>query len=126
MNMNAPHTTFGGGYAQERAVPEFIRRVYLWMSAGLVITGAVAYAVASSPALTRAIVLNRGIYLVLILLELGLVVGLSAAINRISSTVAMALFLVYSAVNGLTLSAIFLVYTMHSIGQVFFISAGTF
>jgi FtsH-binding integral membrane protein len=125
MNMNPPRTSFGTGYAQERAIPEFIRRVFLWMSAGLAITGFVAYGVASLAA-NGSFPISRPLFIVLILVELGLVVAISAAINRISAATAAGLFLLYSAVNGVTLSVIFFAYTLHSIGQVFFITAGTF
>jgi FtsH-binding integral membrane protein len=126
MNMNPPRTSFGSAAVRESAVPEFIRRVFLWMSLGLSITGFVAYFVASSPAVVRAVVLNKAIFWVLILAELGLVVAISAATERIGATVAAGLFALYSALNGVTLSVIFLAYTLHSIGQVFFITAGTF
>jgi FtsH-binding integral membrane protein len=71
-------------------------------------------------------VFNRPVFYLLIFAELGLVIGISAAINRISAATASMLFIAYSAINGLTLSAIFLVYTATSIGTVFFITAGMF
>ena len=126
MNMSSPRTSFGTSFAREQAIPEFIRRVFLWMSGGLALTGAVAYGVAASPALTRAILLNRGIFWILILVELGLVFAMTAAINKISASVATMFFLAYAAVNGLTMSVIFFAYTMQSIAQVFFITAATF
>ncbi len=126
MNMNPIRTSYGAAHAQEKAVPEFIRRVYLWMSIGLALTGVISYAVASSPTLVRAIVLNRPVFWLLIIAELGIVFGMSAMINKISATAATACFLFYSALNGLTLSVIFLAYTASSIAQVFFITAGTF
>jgi uncharacterized protein len=125
MNTNPIRTSFGAGYAQERAIPEFIRRVYLWMSVGLALTGVVAYGVASLAA-NGAFPISRPLFWVLIFVELGLVMAIAGAINRISAATASGLFLLYSAVNGVTLSVIFLAYTLHSIGQVFFITAGTF
>ncbi len=127
MNMNPMQaTSFGASAAYERAVPEFIRRVFLWMAGGLTITGIVAFVVASSPALIEAIVLNRMVFYGLIIAEFGLVIGISAAINKISATVAALLFVAYSAINGATLSIIFLVYTASSVATVFFITAGMF
>ena len=104
----------------------FVTRVYGWMSAGLALTGAIAYAVAGNEELARAIVLNRVIFWGLLLAELGLVWILSAAIGKMSMAVASGMFLTYAALNGLTLSVIFLVYTSGSIALTFFVTGGTF
>ena len=109
--------------AVERA---FITKVYTWMALALGITGLVATATASNPVFMEQLFGSPGVLLVLVLAQLGLVIGLSAAINRMSANVATGLFVVYAALTGLTLSAIFLVYTAQSIGTVFFITAGTF
>lgn len=113
-------------YAYERVVPEFIRGVYMWMAMGLILTGVIAYGVASTPALVEAIVLNRPIFYLLIFAELGIVFGMTMAMNRISALTATGFFLIYSALNGLTLSVIFLIYSSQSITAVFFITAGMF
>lgn len=104
----------------------FMTRVYGWMSAGLALTGAIAYAVAGSEAMVRAIVLNQWIFWGLLLLELALVWILSAAIQKMSVAVASGMFLVYASLNGLTLSVIFLAYTSASIALTFFVTGGTF
>ena len=104
----------------------FITKVYAWMSMALMITALTAVYVASSEELIRTILGNRTTFLVLIFGELGLVMFLSAALNRMSAMTATLLFIVYSALNGLTLSVIFLVYTASSIGTTFFVTAGTF
>ena len=62
----------------------------------------------------------------LIIAELAIVIAISAAINRLSLTTATLLFVLYSVLNGATFSLIFAVYTMSSIANVFFITAGTF
>jgi FtsH-binding integral membrane protein len=103
----------------------FITRVFGWMAGGLATTGLVAAYTASNPALVKAI-FGSGLFWVLILAELGVVLALSWAINRISPAMAMSAFLLYAALNGLTFSMIFLVYTAESIGLTFFITAGTF
>lgn len=103
-----------------------MRKVYLWMAMALVITGVTSYGVASSPGLMQAIVTNNALLWVLIIAEFGLVFAISAAINKLSLTTATLLFVLYSVINGATLSVIFLVYTMESIASVFFITAGTF
>ena len=104
----------------------FMTRVYGWMSAGLALTGAIAYAVAGSEAMVRAIVLNQWIFWGLLLAELALVWILSAAIQKMSVAVASGMFLVYASLNGLTLSVIFLAYTSASIALTFFVTGGTF
>lgn len=108
------------------AFPALMRKVYLWMSMALVITGVTAYGVATSPGLLEMIVTNQILFWGLIIAEFGLVIGITAAINRLSLTTATLLFVLYSIINGATLSFIFLVYTMSSIASVFFITAGTF
>ncbi len=104
---------------------EFVRRVYNWMALGLAVTAITALFTVSSPGLLQ-IVLNPTAMIVLIVAELGLVVALSAAINRLNSSTALLMFFGYAFLNGLTLSAIFLVYTKASIANTFFITAGTF
>ncbi|MDE5947642.1 MAG: Bax inhibitor-1/YccA family protein [Prevotella sp.] len=108
------------------AFPALMRKVYLWMAMALVITGFTAYGVATSPAVMSAILMNRMLFFGLIIAEFGLVIWLTAAINRLSLSAATLMFVIYSVINGATLSVIFLVYTMSSITSVFFITAGTF
>jgi len=103
-----------------------LRNVYLWMTAGLALTGVVAFGVANSPGMLRAIVGNQMIFLMLILGELGLVVYLGARIMRMSASSATLAFAAYSVLNGMTLSVIFLAYTGAEISLAFFTAAGTF
>ena len=109
-----------------QAFPALMRKVYLWMTLALVITGFTAYYVATSPTLLSVIYSSRIVLWGLIIAELGLVIALSAAINRLSLTTATLLFVLYSVVNGATLSTIFLFYSLSSIASVFFITAATF
>jgi FtsH-binding integral membrane protein len=108
------------------AFPVLMRKVYVWMTLALVITGVTAYGVATSPGLMMAIATNKLLFWGLIIAEFGLVLAVSAAINKLSLTTATMLFVLYSVINGATLSFIFAVYTMSSIASVFFITAGTF
>lgn len=108
------------------AFPVLMRKVYLWMTLALAITGFTAYYVAHSETLLMAIFTNQIVFWMLIIAELGLVIGLSAAINRLSLTMATLMFVLYSVVNGVTMSFIFLAYTASSITNVFLITAGTF
>ena len=108
----------------ERAQQTFLQRVYQWMAIGLALTGFIAYSISGNYALLRA--LSGGVFFVLFLAELALVWWLSANILRISASAAITGFLVYSALNGLTIAYIFLIYTHASIASTFFITAGTF
>lgn len=108
------------------AFPVLMRKVYVWMTLALVITGVTAYGVATSPGLMMAIATNKLLFWGLIIAEFGLVLAVSAAINKLSLTTATLLFVLYSVINGATLSFIFAIYTMSSIASVFFITAGTF
>jgi len=107
-------------------VTAFLRKVYGWMFAGLAITAVVASSVAGSPALLQHIFSNQFLYFGLILAELGLVFYLSARVQTIAPNAAMTLFIVYSALNGVTLSFILLLYTGESIGTTFLVTAGMF
>lgn len=111
-------------YAFEKTEQGFIQRVYQWMAAGLAITGAVSMMVAGNPGLLRA--MSGGLFFLVMIAELGIVIWLSSQIMKISASAAITGFVVYSILNGLTLSFIFLVYTAASVSSVFFITAGTF
>ncbi|MBD3615323.1 MAG: Bax inhibitor-1/YccA family protein [Gracilimonas sp.] len=103
----------------------FINKVYGWMALALAITGFVALRTANS-GLIDVIAGNQILFFGIIIAELGLVVWLSSRIESMNATKAISLFLLYSALNGLTFSILFLVYTAGSIASTFFITAGTF
>ena len=109
-------TTFSG----------IMTRVYVWMTAALLLTAGAAFFTASSPALLQLIYGNSVAIWVLIIAELGLVVSISAGVNRLSPTTATALFLLYSVVNGVTLSSIFFAYSIGTIYKAFAAAALTF
>jgi FtsH-binding integral membrane protein len=102
-----------------------MRKVYLWMTMALVITGISAYYVANS-SFIFTLYNTPALLWGLIIAELAIVIGLSAAINKLSLTMATLMFIIYSIINGVTLSSIFLIYTTSSITNVFLITAGTF
>jgi FtsH-binding integral membrane protein len=104
----------------------FMRKVYAFMAAGLGATALTALLVASSATAIRFILLNRVVFYGLLLGELAMVWTFSSLVDRMSAAGAAALFFAYAIVNGLTLSVIFLVYTMSSISLCFFVTAGTF
>jgi FtsH-binding integral membrane protein len=107
-------------------VTAFLRKVYGWMCVGLGVTAAVALSVAGSPTVLQAIVANKFLFFGLIIAELGLVFYLSARVNRLAPGTAAGLFLLYSALNGVTLAFIFLAYTGTSIATTFVVTAGMF
>lgn len=103
-----------------------MRKVYVWMTLALVITGVAAYGVASSPVLITTIFANRALMFGLIIAEFVLVFAISGAINRLSLSTATLLFILYSVINGTMLSSIFVIYDPFVITKVFLITAGTF
>jgi FtsH-binding integral membrane protein len=107
-------------------VNSFVRSVYNWMAIGLGITGVVAYGVANNPGVTEVIFGSRLIFFGLIIAQLAMVFMISARIQRMQASTATMLFIVYSALNGATLSSVFLAYTQSSITSTFFICAATF
>jgi len=107
-------------------VNEFIRSVYNWMAMGLGITGFVAYFVSNSETMMKLIFGNQIIFFGLIIGELALVFSISARVQKMQASTATSLFVLYAALNGATLSAIFLIYTKSSITSTFFICAATF
>jgi FtsH-binding integral membrane protein len=110
----------------EVLVNDFVRSVYNWMAIGLALTGFVAFYVSNSPSMIRLIFGNSMLFFMIIIAELGLVFAISGMVNRMGAGTATGLFVLYSALNGLTLSFIFLVYTRTSIVSTFFVCAGTF
>ena len=114
-----------GAVSAER-VTSFLRKVYGWMCVGLGITATVALGVAASPALVQTLASNKFLFFGLVLVELGLVFYLSARVSKLSPAAASGLFLLYSALNGVLLSFIFLAYSGTSIATTFLVTAGMF
>lgn len=103
----------------------YMLKVYNYMSIGLALTGGVAYAASTSETLMRTIY-GTPLQWVVMLAPLGLVFFLAAKVNTMKASTAQTVFWVYSALVGLSLSYIFMVYTGASITRVFFITAGAF
>jgi Integral membrane protein, interacts with FtsH len=112
--------------ALSAAFPALMLKVYVWMTMALAITGICAYGVAQSPSLMQLLFSNSMTIWVLFIAELGLVFYTTARIDKLSLTTATSLFVLYSALNGVTLSSIFAIYAGATIAKVFFITAGTF
>jgi FtsH-binding integral membrane protein len=112
--------------AEAARVTAFLRMVYGWMCAGLGVTAFVAFTVTGSPALVRAIASNQILFFALILAELGLVFYLSSRATRLAPGTAIGLFVLYAALNGVTLSLVLLMYTGASVATTFVVTAGMF
>ena len=110
----------------DSVVATLMRNVYIWMTLALVITGLTAMVTAKSEALMTFIFTNNWALIALMILQLGLVFYFSARLNRMSFSTATAVFILYSAITGLTFSSIFVVFSMSSIATTFFITAGMF
>jgi len=121
-----PDSAFTAAVATPERVTAFLRKVYGWMFVGLGVTAAVAFAVARSEKLTQAIFGNKWLFFGLIIAELGLVFYLSARVDKLAPQAAALLLLVYSALNGATLSFVLLVYTGASLATTFAVAGGMF
>ncbi|WP_276922167.1 Bax inhibitor-1/YccA family protein [Frischella perrara] len=127
---------FGNGSIIEQAgarVQTYMSHVYGWMTVGLVLSGLVAWYASTSSQVIQLLfnVTPQGVSIsgfswFLFIAEIGLVFVLSGMINRLSGSMATTLFMLFSVVNGLSLTPIFLAYTHSSIASVFFITAGMF
>ncbi|MDD5185566.1 MAG: Bax inhibitor-1/YccA family protein [Paludibacter sp.] len=104
----------------------FFVNVYGWMSLALIITGLMAYKTAATPEITNFIFGQQYVFMGLLISELVLVGILVGVIKKMSAMTATIIFVLYSILNGLTMSCIFFAFTTESIASVFFISAGTF
>ncbi len=100
--------------------------VFIWMLVGLAVTALASYITVTTPAILTAVFGSPFLLITLIIAELALVVVLSLAINKISSAVATALFILYSLINGITLSCVFLAYDLGTVFMAFAISAVMF
>ena len=103
-----------------------LRSVYNWMMLGLFVSGVTAYFASHSPSIQQIIFGNSVLVWLLFIVELGLVFGISAGVNRMAASTASWLFLLFSFINGLTISSIFLIYTASSITTTFFVTGLTF
>lgn len=104
----------------------FLSRVYAWMGFGLGLTAVIAFFVVTSPATMEFVFKTPGVFMGLIIAELGMVLAFTFLVNRVSSQIAALMFVGYAAMNGLTLSVIFLAYTATSIAGTFAITAGMY
>lgn len=112
--------------ATSSAASTLLKSVYLQMAAALSVTGLVAYFLSTSSLFWEMMYTNSSLMWITLIAQFGLVIWISARLDKMSMTSATLLFILYSALMGVTMSSIFLVYTMESIASTFFITAGTF
>ena len=107
-------------------VNAFFRKVYHWMTAGLILTAVMAHVTASSGTMLRLVFGSPYVLFGLIGLEFLLVIAISAGINRLSAGTASVLFVIYSLLNGINLSGVLLIYSGQSVFSAFLTTAGMF
>lgn len=108
------------------ALSRFMSRVYGWMTFGLLITAVVSYVMGSDPSVMQMVMAHTGFLLPIVIVQFGLVIGISAGINRLSVGAVTLMFLLYSFVTGITFSILFLQYSITALGQTFGVTAGAF
>lgn len=126
MNMNFNEDILVSPEEIAREQQRFMVKVYGWMALGLAITGFMAMYTASSLPMLEFVIGNRIVFFGLIIAEILLVGSLVGFVRRLSANAAMGLFILYSVLNGLTLSVLFIAYTTGSIASTFFITGGIF
>jgi FtsH-binding integral membrane protein len=109
--------------SREQTTAGFMTRVYQWMAIGILITAGISSYIGMNESIALSIASNKVLFWGVIIAQFGVVIGLSAMINRMSAATAMGLFLLYSALTGVTFSTIFLVYSLPSIQSAFFTTA---
>lgn len=125
-NYNDPGMQQQQRYAIANTVTATMKKVYVKMTLGLIVTAVVAWLCANSVGYRNFLITNSWMMFVLLIAEFGIVIAISGAINRISTATASLLFYVFAIVNGLTLCTIFMGYSTTAIAKTFFITAGTF
>jgi FtsH-binding integral membrane protein len=113
------------GEAVARAAA-FLRAVYGWMFAGLAVTAFTALAVASSPQLVQSVANNRALFWAILIAQFGVVILLSARVHKLAPATASLLFLGYSALTGVFLSVVLLLFTRESVATTFVITSAMF
>ena len=107
-------------------IARFMSRVYGWMMLGIAMSGLVAWQVSQNPVVVEAIFTNRPLFWMLVILQFGAVIVLSAAINRLSALAAGFIYFAYAALTGVTLSSIFLIYAQDSLLSMFLLTGFSF
>ncbi len=115
-----------GSPSRSLAISQYMSKVYMWMTIGILLTGFVAWTISNDQELMYTIVSNKILFYGMMIAEFGLVIWLSAGIKKMNATMATGMFLFYAALNGATLSIFSMIYTAESIQSAFFTSAASF
>ncbi len=126
MNTNNYPEYYSDSISLENRVSQVMKRVYVKMFLGLLVTAFVSLWCVQTPAVISFFVANRWVMWALIAVELGMVFAISGAISKMSSGMATLLFYLFAVVNGLMLFPIFFAYSPGSIAKTFFITAAVF
>lgn len=126
VSMQTPDRSMYRNPTESLVIGQYMSKVYMWMTVGIMLTGFMAYLVSQDEVMLNAILTNRILFYGLIVAEVGLVIWLSAGINKMSSLMATGMFLLYAALNGVTLSIFSMVYTSESIQSAFFTTSIAF
>lgn len=124
--MEAKTMVYGLSYQKAAIRRYYMTGVFGWMTLALIITGLVAAYVNATPVIVDAVQSNRELFVVLFLVEIFMAMGLSAFLGRISWPAAIAIFLGYAVLNGITFAALFVMFTSRSIAPVFYITAAAY
>lgn len=106
--------------SESSTAASFMTRVYQWMSIGVLLTAVISTYIGNNQELAMTIATNKFLFWSMIIAQFGIVIGLSAFLNKMNTMLAIGLFLLYSSLTGVTLSTIFLIYTAASIQSAFF------
>jgi len=107
-------------------VSTFLLAVYGWMCIGLTLTATTAWLIARSPVLVNAVAANRLVFWTLMIAQLGIVFVLAARVQRLAAPTAALLFVLYSALTGVTIAFVLLIFTGVSVATTFLVTAGMF
>jgi FtsH-binding integral membrane protein len=121
-----PEVIAAGGSREDAVVADFLRGVYGWMCGGLAITALTAWVIANSPGIATAIFRNSILFWGIIIAQFGIVITLSARVQKLAASTASALFMAYSALTGVTLSFVLLLYTGESVASTFIVAGSMF
>jgi len=120
------YNAYNSARTVQSMVSAAMKKVYMKMTVALLVTAIVSLFCSASATFQQFMITNRWFMWLMIIVEFGIVIGVSAGIQKLSSATATGLFYLFAVVNGLMLAPIFWVYTMTSIAKTFFITAGTF
>lgn len=125
-NSTPPPPIYEGTRTVTQQLSDVMKKVYVRMFIGLLISGFVAIGIASSPAAIQFIFGNSWVYWGMFIGMIGMAIAIPSAMNKMSTTTVMLLFFLFAALMGASLASIFFVYELGTIAYTFFITAGVF